>query len=51
VLHRAIGDVADARIGRAVLSLQDAGVLLIESEGLSASKALIRLDQLGMIAV
>jgi hypothetical protein len=51
VLHHAIVDVTDARIGRAVLSLQDAGVLLVESDGLSASKALIRLDELGMIAV
>jgi hypothetical protein len=51
-LHATIGDVPVARIDAAVTALIEAGVLARISHGaLSASAALTRLDNLGLIAV
>jgi len=50
-LHAAIRDVEDARIDAAVVSLDAAGVLRVEDDGLYATDALNRLDRLGMVTV
>lgn len=50
-LYRAITNTDDSTIDKAVLSLASVGVLRVERNGLWASDALNRLDDIGLIAV
>ena len=50
-LDAELGDIGEQSIGCAIASLQEAGVVEVEGDSLSASHAARRLDELALIGV